>query len=96
MKILVTGASGFIGSSLISYIIRNTGFEVAGMVRSENLSIESLNIEMRIGDLSLGDEFGINLKDIDVIVHTAGRAHVMPGNFHIMVAHLTLSIQKVP
>jgi nucleoside-diphosphate-sugar epimerase len=77
MKVLVTGATGFIGSALIDYFSKMTNVTVVGMVRSiKDIPIYS-TIEYRIGEICSAGEITITLNDIDVIIHTAGRAHVM-------------------
>ena len=80
MKILVTGATGFIGSALIKYLTNFPDFSVVGMVRSlKDISCSS-GIEFRLGEIGSENRSTINLSDIDVIIHTAGRAHVLNDN----------------
>ena len=77
MKIMVTGATGFIGSALIDYLANIPGFSVVGMVRSiTNIPIDT-SFEFRLGEIGNPSKIDIDLSDIDVIIHTAGRAHVM-------------------
>ena len=77
MKILVTGATGFIGSALIKYLTNFPDFSVVGMVRSLKDISCSFGIEFRLGEIGSENRSTINLSDIDVIIHTAGRAHVL-------------------
>jgi len=77
MKILVTGASGFIGSALAQYLSSAGRFEVIGMVRSKKLPVSCPEIEYRLGEISSCNKLQIDLADIDVIVHAAGRAHIV-------------------
>jgi nucleoside-diphosphate-sugar epimerase len=78
MKILVTGATGFIGSALIRHLISIDGHEVVGMVRSkENMFNDQEKVEFREGEIGSLSEFNMDLHDIDLIIHTAGRAHIM-------------------
>ena len=80
MKILVTGATGFIGSALIKYLSNLPEFSVVGMVRSiKDISYSSC-VEFRLGEIGSENKSTMNLSDIDVIIHTAGRAHVMNDN----------------
>lgn len=76
MKILVTGSSGFIGSALIKHLSHIEGFSVVGLVRSKNNIITNNDCEYRLGDLASSNIKNINLNDIDIIIHTAGRAHI--------------------
>lgn len=75
MKILVTGASGFIGSAIVNSLSLVKHFEVVALVRSKENCLDNPNIEYRLGEL--GFIADIDLTDIDVIIHAAGRAHVM-------------------
>jgi len=80
MKILVTGATGFIGSALIEYLADIPYFSVVGMVRSIKDIPINTSVEFRLGEIGSINKTGINLSDIDVIIHTAGRAHIMNDN----------------
>jgi len=77
MKILVTGARGFIGSALIESLVNVVGFTVVGMVRLIEDSYISTAVEFRLGDVGSLNKADVDFSDIDVIIHTAGRAHIM-------------------
>jgi len=71
MKVLVTGASGFIGRSLVAYLLAR-GSEVVPVVRrASGIPNE------RVLDLEDRDAWRIALEGCDSVVHLAGRAHVM-------------------
>ena len=80
MKLLVTGATGFIGSALIEYYSKTQHIDVVGMVRSMDAVSTKTNIEFRFGEIGCAHKLSVCLKDIDVIIHTAGRAHIMSEN----------------
>ena len=67
MKILVTGAAGFIGSRLAERLI-SEGNEVYGIIHETSNHIEKLNVIT--GDLT-NDSFDIPNIDFDVIFHLA-------------------------
>ena len=75
MKVLVTGATGFVGSHLCD-LLENEGHEVFALARSE-IKFDSMNIK---GNMVLGnlEDFswldGLPL-DLDAVVHTAGIVH---------------------
>ena len=71
MKVLVTGASGFIGRGLVAYLLAR-GSEVVPVVRrTSGIPNERvLNLEDR-------DAWCAALEGCDSVVHLAGRAHVM-------------------
>ena len=77
MKILVTGATGFIGSALMKFFTKTPDIDAVGMVRTRDSLLDNSNFELRLGELGRSQEMNVSINDIDVIVHTAGRAHIM-------------------
>lgn len=75
MKVLVTGANGFIGRSLIEKLLMTGGFQVLAMVRRETSLPD--RIQQCIADLLDENGWIPLLRDVDAIVHLAGRAHVL-------------------
>ena len=75
MKILVTGATGFIGKQL-SDVLTNSGHEVRNTSRLLDPN-SSTTREMIICDLESADNLDQLTTGCDAIVHLAGRAHVM-------------------
>jgi len=86
-KILVTGASGFIGRTLCNNLIESS-FNVQGAVRS----LDSLTFDYNFKAVTVG-EIGANtnwlnaLKDIDCIIHCAGKAHSINKKDNINMYH---------
>lgn len=76
--ILVTGSSGFVGQSLIKRLI--TEFEpssIIAVVRNQSLDLDVRVRCIEIGDLSNEINLGQMIQEVNVVVHCAGRAHVM-------------------
>ena len=73
MKALVTGASGFIGSTLIEEL-GTLGFDVVALMRktSSLTNLEGLKFERIEGDLSDFDSLCRAMKDVDYVFHLAG------------------------
>jgi nucleoside-diphosphate-sugar epimerase len=77
MKILVTGASGFLGRALIKTFSNLDDIAVVAVCRGPT-SFGQADVQVvEIGDLLEFDNWSSILLDIDVIIHAAGRAHVM-------------------
>jgi len=72
-KVLLTGASGFIGSFLAEKLLEK-GYQVRGLVRtSDDLRwIADLDIECHFGDLLRPDTLLRAVEDVDYIYHVAG------------------------
>ena len=77
MKILVTGANGFIGSHLISVLSKNNNIDALALVRYTTSPPQYSNVEYVFGDILNTSAWQHKLEDVDVVVHTAGRAHIM-------------------
>lgn len=82
MKILVTGASGFIGRSLMDKLHGLEGFEAVGARRRANPDPNSTVHWLITGDLAGGADWSIALQGVDVVIHLAALAHrIDRGNF---------------
>ena len=75
-RILVTGASGFIGQHLVQYLI-NHNFEVTVVIRKENNFFPSNVTQFIIKDIGFDSNWAVALKNIECVIHLAGRAHVL-------------------
>ena len=89
-KILVTGATGFIGRHLCEHLL-DSGFFVRALVResSSNTLKPNRNLEQPVGDLLDLRFLTKACEDIDVIVHLAGLAHVN-GSTHEQLHKMNL------
>ena len=70
MNILVTGANGFLGSRLCTHLSSNNHH----ILRAQRKSADNAYYT---GDITPETDWSSYLSDIDVIVHTAARVHVM-------------------
>jgi GDP-4-dehydro-6-deoxy-D-mannose reductase len=86
MKILITGATGFVGSHLLEYCLQNTGAEIFGTIFPDNFESEIKKIEHLNGkakffrcDLTNKDSVRevFTKSKPDKIFHLAGQSHVL-------------------
>jgi dihydroflavonol-4-reductase len=81
MKVLVTGATGFIGSFLAEALLQR-GYEVRSLVRSSSRLnwIEHLNMECYFGNLDNPTAIEKSLHDVDYVFHVAGITKALQEN----------------
>lgn len=77
MKVLVTGATGFVGLALISRLVDLGRFNVKGAVRRESNKLPAKVDQIVTGDLTPSMDWRQMLVGVDVVVHLAARVHVM-------------------
>lgn len=73
-RVLVTGASGFIGRALVTRLL-NEGHHVRAAVRTP--VPELVAEQVRIGDLGPGTDWTHAVAGCDAVVHAAARVHVL-------------------
>ena len=78
MKLLVTGANGFVGRSLCSESVRR-GHSTRGAVRTVTTGFD-LCERVAVGAVDLDTNWSEALLGVDVVVHLAARVHVMKDN----------------
>jgi len=74
-NVLVTGASGFVGGQLLKRLAYRKGNQAMGTVRSASRVIEAGMVA--VGDIDQHTDWSAALKNPQVVVHTAARAHIM-------------------
>ncbi len=74
MKILITGANGFIGSHLLRRFSTLNGFHVCGMVREKSDLFRLAGGSYDLRYASLNDPLDDVVRGFDVVIHTAARS----------------------
>jgi nucleoside-diphosphate-sugar epimerase len=74
-SVLVTGASGFVGGFTVSALLA-AGWDVRGTARAVGAGAVPMFGVADLGDMGVDDWLPI-LAGVDVVVHLAGRAHVL-------------------
>ena len=77
MKILVTGASGFVGGGVIKRLNEQSNFHPVAAIRREITGLPESVAQVRVQGLAVDTDWSLALKGIDHVVHAAARVHVM-------------------
>ncbi len=89
MNILVTGASGFIGSAIARRLVAD-GYPVSVLVRKRS-NLDALRdvvdkLDIRYGDVTDSDSLLTATQHVTHIYHAAGKAYIGPGKSHELYA----------
>jgi len=76
MKVLITGATGFIGKALVTELLKQN-FDLTVTVRKKNSNFSKNVHQLETGDLADDVNWISILKGIDCIIHLAGMAHMI-------------------
>ncbi len=79
MKVLVTGANGFIGSQLIPQLIQSDN-QVLAAVRNQLKDFKNPLVQVLKIELAEQFDWSDSLVDVDAVIHLAARVHVMNDN----------------
>jgi nucleoside-diphosphate-sugar epimerase len=79
MRILLTGATGFIGKNLVINLT-SKDFDIFALLRKNDKNLPKNIKQIVIGDFTQTIDFSPYLQGIDCIIHLAGKAHVIDKN----------------
>lgn len=74
-SVLVTGATGFVGRALIEHLAV-AGYRVRSAVRRETALPQSSELAL-VGDIVADTDWSKALNGVDIVIHSAARAHVL-------------------
>jgi len=100
LKLLITGATGFIGKSLVAELMRQN-FNISIAVRQKSNLFPDKVKQFVVGDFESNPDFSTSLAEVDCVIHLAGKAHVLDKStvaaldgFRKINSELTLNLAK--
>lgn len=76
-RVLVTGATGFVGSAVLARWVADPAFECRAAYRRPPDAEQTGFASVAVGDLCSSTDWREAVEGVDVVVHTAARVHVM-------------------
>ncbi|CAO3423034.1 UDP-glucose 4-epimerase family protein [Azospirillum doebereinerae] len=76
MRVLVTGANGFVGRALVP-LLAGRGHQVRAAIRNAGTAVPNAAETVAVGDIGPDTDWTSALDGIDAVVHLAARVHVM-------------------
>ena len=77
MRVLLTGATGFVGAGLTKRISELTNLQLFAAVRQQARSFPSGVTAVPVADLASDTDWGEALEGVEVVIHSAARVHIM-------------------
>ena len=96
LKVLVTGANGFIGSALCSLLLQR-GYAVRRCIRrtSEDSAPPQPATTVAVGELGPETDWATAVEGIDVVVHLAARVHVLAEMYSVQLTARRHNFDKI-
>src|SRR5690554_5499778 len=76
-KILLTGATGFVGSAVLNRLRNVPGYRVVSAVRSSAVYAAGNTETVVVGNIDRSTDYSTAIAGVDVVIHIAARAHIM-------------------
>ncbi|WP_448203393.1 UDP-glucose 4-epimerase family protein [Azospirillum sp. sgz302134] len=76
MRVLVTGATGFVARTVIPLLIER-GHTVRAVVRNPDAGVPGVDDVVAVGEIGPTTNWGTALEGMDAVIHLAARVHVM-------------------
>jgi len=77
MNVVITGATGFVGGAIAGQLSQQENTHVSVAVRKKTTKFPQHLQQIVIGDLLVTTDYSKAVSNIDVVIHTAARVHVM-------------------
>ncbi|MCL6419730.1 UDP-glucose 4-epimerase family protein [Aestuariirhabdus haliotis] len=79
-KILLTGATGFVGSRILQYLLSSQRYGVIAALRNDHTGLPTGVLKTAVGNIDSSTDWDQSLLGCEVVIHSAARVHVMNDN----------------
>jgi len=86
LKILLTGGTGFVGSELLKSLAKTGYYQIVLSERRIVGEASSYKQPVFVGDIGSTTEWSQAIENVDVVLHTAARAHIMKDSVQSSLA----------
>ncbi|MCA3187123.1 MULTISPECIES: NAD-dependent epimerase/dehydratase family protein [unclassified Cupriavidus] len=76
-RVVLTGATGFLGGALLVRMLREPAFDVTAAVRCRSSALPSSTRQAEVGEIGVDTDWTLAVTGAEVVVHCAGRAHML-------------------
>lgn len=77
MRVLVTGANGFVGCGLMLQLVNDGRFICRAATRGRLSDLSTVDEAVRVGSLAPDTDWSDAVKGVEVVIHAAARVHIM-------------------
>lgn len=77
MRVLLTGATGFVGRGLLERLSAQDDLQLRAAVRRQEVGVPESVTLVQVMDLSGDTDWSRAVEDVEVVVHSAARVHIM-------------------
>ncbi|MDX2505434.1 MAG: NAD-dependent epimerase/dehydratase family protein, partial [Gammaproteobacteria bacterium] len=82
-EILVTGATGFLGAAIVRQLVDDVRYSPVATARRKTSNLVSGLQPIIVGNLGASTDWSSALSDVEVVIHTAARVHVMDDTANV-------------
>lgn len=76
-RVLLTGCTGFVGTHLKQRLLSTAEVQLVTVARTEQPSSHPGHVHYQLPDFNASSDWSDPLKDVNTVIHCAGRAHIM-------------------